>query len=706
MELISVIIPMYNAEPYIRCCLQSLFDQTCQNWEAIIIDDGSADGSLDVCRELAAVDQRIRIISQAHKGVSAARNCGLDAAVGAYVFFLDSDDAIHPLLLDEMILQARKSGADLLSCGQARLKAAQFEPAVRKASVQNQRPVWKTPRKPLHASIFDFERGIDGAGGKMIRRSCVQDLRFREDLFLGEDTYYISQLLNRRIQIAYTLQEWYYYRRRSNSATCSQSLSVDPHYYDVYHLLIEDALAAGYEQEAQKWERSLLSHLRSTCLNVRSSGNAAGMAAIKKIAADEFKRSVFRSLPGPARWSNRLYIFSYPLYVLARKMYDMIYRILRRLLIWLGIHEIGILTFHCSDNFGAMLQAYGLRTYLRTIRKVDAAIINYSPPYMTGRHWYVPYVPFTGSNGFSRCLKNALAGWRRHKNMGRDFFRQRSNMRRFRRHFLTWNNWPAFFDWQLRFVPCRCYVVGSDQIWNPDITLGLRRAYFGAFPGLRKKRVVAYAASLGSKALPNQYDQQFASLLSHVDAVSVREASAIPYLQSFRSDPVVEVLDPVFLLGREKWQCLERLPARNAFILLYVTENDSSSYEYARRLSREKGLPVVQLKAAKWGADGEFDVDYTAGPAEFLGYIHQADYVVTNSFHAVAFSIIYQKQFMAFLHSTLGTRVRNVLQIHNLESRIYREGAEIDAPIDWNDVLARSRENVRLSQEFIDRQIH
>lgn len=235
--------------------------------------------------------------------------------------------------------------------------------------------------------------------------------------------------------------------------------------------------------------------------------------------------------------------------------------------------------------------------------------------------------------------------------------------------------------------------------------MGLQRAYFGAFPSIRKKRVVAYAASLGRDALPEQYDRQFAALLAHVDAVSVREAEAIPYLQKFRSDQVMEAVDPVFLLNQEEWQQVECLPEQKSYILLYMTEYDPRICAYVRRLSVEKGLPVVELRASKWREE-EFITDYTAGPAEFLGYIHQADYVVTNSFHAVAFSIIYQKQFAAFLHNTLGARVRSVLRIHGLDDRIYHEGMEIDSPINWTAVLARAEESARQSKRFIHSQIY
>ena len=761
-ENVSVIIPMYNAEPYIRRCLQSLLDQTYRNWEAIVIDDGSTDRGADICREFAAADSRIRVFSQENGGVSAARNRGLDIAQGEYLFFLDSDDAIHPLLLEEMILQSRRTGADFLACAQAKLKPELVDPALSAASVRDERPVWEAPpREESPGLMRKYARFISGAGGKMIRRSAVGELRFREDLFLGEDTYFVNQLFYHFVQVAFTLQEWYYYSRFPESLTNSSNLYTNPRYYTVYHLLQEYDLAAGDEHAVQMWELELLKRLQSNYILQCQAKDAAGMAAIRKIAAAECRQPIFLELPRDVRLPFRWFFFNYPCYQIyrmvssLRKYLRRVWRYSRRCLhrgiwfvkrclrrgiwfvkrclysgIWLckyclysGIwhlrylralmeggaddmtHKIGILTFHCSDNFGAMLQAYGLKSYLCQAG-LDAAIVSYSPPYMTGRHWYIPYVPYSGKGGFLRLGKSALAGWYRNRAMGPDFFHRRDNMRRFRRQYLTRGRLPRFFTWQLSLLPIRCFVVGSDQIWNPDITLGLRRAYFGAFPNPCKKRVVAYAASLGSAALPERYDQEFSALLRHVDAVSVREAEAVPYLEKFRDDAVTAVLDPVFLIGREDWQRVERPPEREGFILLYATERDPALYDYARSLSQEKDLPVVQLEAAGGAGEEGFVVDRAAGPSEFLGYLHHADYVVTNSFHAAAFSIIYQKRFLVFLHSTLGARTRGVLHVHGLEDRLYQEGAEIDAPIDWEAVQARSQENAALSKEFIRAQIY
>ena len=110
---VSLIIPVYNTAAYLRDCLGSVMRQTFQDWEALVVDDGSTDGSGELCRELSQQDPRIRPASQENRGVSAARNQALERARGEYLFFLDSDDAIHPRLLEEL-RQADPAAAERL----------------------------------------------------------------------------------------------------------------------------------------------------------------------------------------------------------------------------------------------------------------------------------------------------------------------------------------------------------------------------------------------------------------------------------------------------------------------------------------------------------------------------------------------------------------------------------------------------------------
>lgn len=367
-----------------------------------------------------------------------------------------------------------------------------------------------------------------------------------------------------------------------------------------------------------------------------------------------------------------------------------------------GEGRVGILTFHCADNFGAMLQAYGLKQFLCG-SGIQADVVRYEPPYMTGRHWLFPYLPFQRHGGLVRNL--AVMGCRFLENLraGPVFFRRRANMRRFRREYLCGGSQPRIlFRRGLSRLRYRCYIVGSDQIWNPAITYGLRGEYFGCFTGMREARAIAYAASLGSSRLPAKYDGEFARLVANLSAVSLRERTAIPYVRQFYPGDVAAVTDPVFFLGREAWQQVEAPKARQGYILAYFVEENQEMAGYLERLSQTAELPVLALGAFYSRIALPFPVDAAAGPAEFLSYLHHADYVVTNSFHAAAFSIIYQKRFLVFAHSRVNTRLQDLLQLCGLEGRLFSGGeSDIHAAIDWDRVGQRIGAAVEASREFL-----
>lgn len=115
MVKVSVIIPVYNVEPYLKQCMDSVVGQTLKDIEIICVDDGSTDGSLDILREYAAEDNRIQIIEQKNAGAGAARNNGMRHATGKYLSFLDSDDFFEPRMLEKAYDLAEKDQADFVA---------------------------------------------------------------------------------------------------------------------------------------------------------------------------------------------------------------------------------------------------------------------------------------------------------------------------------------------------------------------------------------------------------------------------------------------------------------------------------------------------------------------------------------------------------------------------------------------------------------
>lgn len=115
MSTISVVIPVFNVEKYLRRCLDSVLAQTCADWQAICVNDGSTDGSLAILQEYAQKDSRFQIIDKPNGGVSESRNIGVAHADSEYIVFLDSDDFIHPQTMELALALARRDGSDMVS---------------------------------------------------------------------------------------------------------------------------------------------------------------------------------------------------------------------------------------------------------------------------------------------------------------------------------------------------------------------------------------------------------------------------------------------------------------------------------------------------------------------------------------------------------------------------------------------------------------
>lgn len=196
-------------------------------------------------------------------------------------------------------------------------------------------------------------------------------------------------------------------------------------------------------------------------------------------------------------------------------------------------------------------------------------------------------------------------------------------------------------------------------------------------------------------------------MIKYVDAISLREEDAVPYVQKYYQGEVETVLDPVFLLEKRYWLDIQKLPGKKNYILVYQTEYNQELVDYTQSLAKDTGLPVLELQMGMRKSSQDFLEDRIAGPAEFLGYVFQAAYVISNSFHAIAFSIIYEKHFLAFLHSSRGARIENILRILGLESRLYEKGknGRIELDIDWNEVRQKMKKALERSESFLKKSL-
>lgn len=208
--IISIIVPIYNTEKYIRKCLDSILAQTHTNWEAILIDDGSPDNCGMICDEYAQKDKRFKVIHQENGGVVKARNKGIKIASGTYLAFVDSDDYIEPTMLEEMLLSATKQGLDIVWCDAMGI----FKNNQRRCNIKIHNNPIETLRGTINGNIPGW------LCIKLINRDFWKRCNILTDerAVIFEDTYISIQLLSNNPRIGMIDKAFYNYVRTNEDA--------------------------------------------------------------------------------------------------------------------------------------------------------------------------------------------------------------------------------------------------------------------------------------------------------------------------------------------------------------------------------------------------------------------------------------------------------------------------------------------------------
>lgn len=375
--------------------------------------------------------------------------------------------------------------------------------------------------------------------------------------------------------------------------------------------------------------------------------------------------------------------------------------------------KVGLLTYHFSDNYGALMQAYGLRQWL-LYRGVDAEFINYHPSYVEeggalDRPWKL---------GLWR--KNATILYMKQAYLRRRLFGNRAQHARFeafRRDVLgvTGPRLKKAEDLVSEMSQYDMLVCGSDQIWNPSIQRGLDPVYFLDIPNSAHARKVAYAPSFGRCVIEPKYNAELKALVGKLDGVSVREATGLSVLERAgvgRSNACV-VPDPTVLLGGFS-ELLDDDVTSDDSVFCYALRTDEVIRDVAIEAARLTGgiLQAPRTTHQRWPDIGK---GIMPGPVEWLQTLVRSRMVVTNSFHGVALSVVLNRPFIAVglpgKRAGMNARVQNLLTIVGLTDRITDSAdpahlrALVETPIDWERTNARLAE-VRVKAEgYLDMQI-
>ena len=363
--------------------------------------------------------------------------------------------------------------------------------------------------------------------------------------------------------------------------------------------------------------------------------------------------------------------------------------------------KIKTITCHDVYNFGATLQAFALSKYLEGLGH-DVEIIDYKPEYLSKRYdlWFIGEK--WKSRGF--FIKSVYYACkipiRLLTNVGKyrfDAFK-RSNMK------VTAKTYHDCSELRASPPSADVYIAGSDQIWNVDYENGKDPAFYLDF-GSEKVKRISYAASFSNSEMLPEYKNFVKKMLSHFDHISIRESVGLNILSSMNIDNGRHVLDPVFLLSKEEWMKFVEPRPSEKYILVYDFDKNTKIERFVREVAKREHLKIYGIN--NYQRTPYVDIDFFhGGPKTFLSLVNHAEFVVSNSFHATAFSIIFEKNFLVFdrIQSRGNTRMRDLLKTCNLSERLIGDDIEGIAfsDIDYDEVRGRVGKYIERSKAFLN----
>lgn len=331
--------------------------------------------------------------------------------------------------------------------------------------------------------------------------------------------------------------------------------------------------------------------------------------------------------------------------------------------------KIRIITIHGIPNFGSVFQSYALCRYLQLQGYTDTQLIDYNPPYFNAKSF--------------RAKVGKILNYKSYRTRTKKFraFIEK-NLPLTARQFSNTAQLGAYdFDADV-------YIAGGDQLWNVYHDCGGDDAYKLTFVSGKK---ISYATSMGQTDFTQAQLKTLAEKIRDFSAVSVREASSVALLKGVGVDSV-QCVDPVYLLPPEEYDRFITPVRQPKYLLVYLVTPSPLLDRCIAYLSKKYNLKVILCSGfSKKCACDVFLKDL--GPDEILSYIKNAEIVLSSSFHATSFSLIFQKQFFTILPDAhTNERIVDLLQSRGLSDRIITEQSQsLDSRIDYRKIMDYSQ---------------
>jgi len=356
--------------------------------------------------------------------------------------------------------------------------------------------------------------------------------------------------------------------------------------------------------------------------------------------------------------------------------------------------SVGIITRHFISNYGSFLQSFATVKQLEKMG-YHAEIIDYIPEIETIKNDAKFCIASKNVHGFKKILYHAVIS-PLHRSTAKKFQREREAALPCSKKYSERNIKDAKYD---------IYLSGSDQIWGPIGLNDYDLNYFLAFTDSPNK--LGYSCSFGHTNFSAKYKSVFIEQLKKYRMIGVREQSAVDYLNTL-GIPSTLVMDPTFFLSKEEYlKFAKKKIDCSGYILIYQLHYDSPCHSFAKEISEQLHLPIIEISPNKARYKPFNGFHYTADPFEFLQYMNNAKYIITDSFHATVFSLILQKQFLSVNPGGTSTRITSLLNIAGIPER-YSEFPEVEAivtPIDYSKVSQRLNEKISESKFFLAKEL-
>lgn len=356
--------------------------------------------------------------------------------------------------------------------------------------------------------------------------------------------------------------------------------------------------------------------------------------------------------------------------------------------------KIGIFTIYIA-NYGAVLQSYALQRYLRdTFLDLEVYVVDF--------YTHAPYSIFkrASNNPLKNLIKQGTrlihyAELKRRNNRERQFIAE---------EFMLTKRYDSVEELMNNMPDYDIYLTGSDQVFNPNSRYSaLFYQKFKTTQGIK----AAYAPSFGTSSFPEEYKQSILKSVKDFCFISCREDDGAAMLSDLLGKNIPRVIDPTLLLTKEQWSKIMVKPkSDDKYLLVYDLNGGQKMIDIACKTAREKGLKVwciTQHTEARYrGADM---LIFDAGPREFVGLFAHAEYIVTDSFHGTAFSLIFGKEFNTYIAVTRSARrIIALLEVCDKIDRVI--GIKGDLAVHYQDDVHHNADNTldnlkKVSCEFL-----